>query len=407
MDFSLVELNDAQQAFLSDLNSFLDDNLTPGVYERQRLSGDHFDEEFHRALGTKGWIMPRWPVADGGAGLDAVCTRLLELEMERREAPRATLPMLRLIWPAVDKHGRPELARELKPQVANGSVRFCLGYTEPNGGSDIAAAKVRAVRDGDDWIVNGSKVFTSNAQSAQYTFLITRTDPTVPKHKGLTMFLAPLNAPGIEVQALRMLGDTRTNVVYFDDARVPDRYRIGAVNHGWSVIHGPLDAEHVGEDAASGLDDISVGGAYMRYLQRSLDATVRWARETSGSDGTRPIDDQVLLAHLGMLATQVEAALCTPGPFGRVKCADVAIDGSQQLLSLVGIEGTVTRGQDGAIGDGVVEFAHRVAQATSIYGGTTEVFRAMIAEHSLGLPRPDYPGRKMLAPRSGASPLER
>jgi 3-oxocholest-4-en-26-oyl-CoA dehydrogenase alpha subunit len=406
MDFSLVELTDAQQAFLGDLNVFLDDNLTPGVYERQRLSGDNFDEEFHRALGSKGWIMPRWPVAEGGAALDAVCARLLELELERREAPRATLPMLRLIWPAVQKHARPDLARELKPQVANGSVRFCLGYTEPDGGSDIAAAKVRAVPDGDDWIVNGSKVFTSNAQSAQYTFLITRTDPSAPKHKGLTMFLAPLNTPGIEVRPLEMLGNTRTNVVYFADARVSDRYRIGPVNAGWSVIHGPLDAEHVGGGAASGLDDISVGGPYMRYLQRSLDATVRWARTAASAEGTPRIDDPALLAQFGALATQVEAALCTPGPFGRVKCADVAIGGSQQLLSLVGIEGTVAEGQDGAVGNGVVEFAHRVAQATSIYGGTNEVFRAMIAEHSLGLPRPDYPGRKMLVPRGGPSPLE-
>jgi alkylation response protein AidB-like acyl-CoA dehydrogenase len=314
--FSLVELTDAQQAFLSDLSLFLDGNLTPGVYERQRLSGDNFDEEFHRALGSKGWIMPRWRVAEGGAALDAVCARLLELELERREAPRATLPMLRLVWPAVEQHARPDLARELKPQVANGSVRFCLGYTEPDGGSDIAAAKVRAVPDGDDWIVNGSKVFTSNAQSAQYTFLITRTDPAAPKHKGLTMFLAPLDIPGIEIRGLEMLGNTRTNVVYFDDARVPDRYRIGAVNGGWSVLHGPLDAEHVGGGAVSGLDDLSVGGAYMRYLQRSLDATVRWARESISSDGTRRIDDPVLLAQLGVLATQFEAALCTPGPFG-------------------------------------------------------------------------------------------
>jgi alkylation response protein AidB-like acyl-CoA dehydrogenase len=396
MDFSLVALTEAQQAFLNELSLFLDSNLTQGVYERQRLSGDNFDEEFHRALGSKGWIMPRWPVAEGGAALDAVCARLLELELERREAPRATLPMLRLVWPAVEQHARPDLARELKPQVASGSVRFCLGYTEPDGGSDIAAAKVRAVQDGADWIVNGSKVFTSNAQSAQYTFLITRTDPAVPKHKGLTMFLAPLDAPGVEVRGLEMLGNIRTNVVYFDDARVPDRYRIGAVNGGWSVLHGPLDAEHVGDGAVSGLDDLSVGGAYMRYLQRSLDATVRWARETTSSEGTRRIDDPVLLAQLGALATQFEAALCTPGPFGRVKCADVAIDGSQQLLSLVGIEGTVAEGQDGAVGNGVVEFAHRVAQATSIYGGTNEVFRAMIAEHSLGLPRPSYPGRKLL-----------
>ena len=136
----------------------------------------------------------------------------------------------------VEAHADPGLRDELKPQVASGEVRFCLGYTEPDGGSDIAGAKTRAVRDGDEWVINGQKIFTSNAQNSQYVFLITRTDPTLPKHKGLTMFLVPTSSPGFERQPLPTIGDETTNISYYSDIRLPDRYRIGEVNNGWSTF---------------------------------------------------------------------------------------------------------------------------------------------------------------------------
>ena len=118
--------------------------------------------------------------------------------------------------------------------MANGTVRIAQGYTEPDGGSDIANAKTRAVRDGDEWVINGQKIFTSNAQYATHIFLITRTDPTLPKHKGMTMFLVPTSSPGFERQPLPTIGDETTNVSFYSDIRLPDRYRIGEVNNGWS-----------------------------------------------------------------------------------------------------------------------------------------------------------------------------
>ena len=139
------------------------------------------------------------------------------------------------------KYGQPELVAELKPKVAKGEVRFCLGYTEPDGGSDIAAAKTRAVQEGDEWVINGSKMFTTGAHMSQYIFLITRTDPEQPKHRGLTMFLVPTDWPGVEVHALQTIGEERTNITYYGDVRLPDLYRIGPVNDGWTVVHGPLD----------------------------------------------------------------------------------------------------------------------------------------------------------------------
>ena len=150
-----------------------------------------------------------------------MCVRILETELRHRDAPIGMLGTTNLVWPAVDAHGDPGLRDELKQQVARGTIRFSLGYTEPDGGSDIANAKTRAVRDGDEWVINGQKIFTSSAQYATHVFLITRTDPSLPKHKGLTMFLVPTSSPGFERQPLPTIGDETTNVTLYSDIRRP------------------------------------------------------------------------------------------------------------------------------------------------------------------------------------------
>jgi alkylation response protein AidB-like acyl-CoA dehydrogenase len=351
----------------------------------------------HLALGQRGWIMPAWPAERGGAGLDPVRERILELELARAEAPWVTLGTTRLVVAAVEKYADPLIREDLLRGVAEGTVRFCLGYTEPDGGSDIAAAKVRAVRDGDEWVIDGSKIFTTGAQNCQYTFLITRTDPDLPKHKGLTMFLVPLGGPGIEIQPIRTFGNERTNVVYFGDVRVADTYRLGGVNDGWTVLRGPLDAEHSfgGDSSARKLADLSVGRSFVHALDRALDTAVTWA-VTPGPDGARPADDPYVRYRLGEIEMDIQAALCTPGPMGRVKCSEALVHGAAALLDLVGPEALISEGAADALGGGRIDFAHRYAQGTATYGGTVEVFRGMIAQHVLGLPRPSFPGAKVL-----------
>ena len=270
MDFSAVALTEAQQAFADEVRAFLDEHLTPEVDARRRAAAANYDEELYLALGAKGWLEPRWRKEDGGAELDDVCARILETELRERDAPILVLGTTNLVWPAVEASGEPGLRDELKPQVANGTVRIALGYTEPDGGSDIANAKTRAERDGDEWLINGQKIFTSNAQYATHVFLITRTDPSLPKHKGLTMFLVPTSSPGFERQPLPTIGDETTNISYYSDIRLSDRYRIGEVNNGWSVLHGPLDAEHSMGASASKLDDASIGTGLMHPLDKGV-----------------------------------------------------------------------------------------------------------------------------------------
>src|SRR3984957_9998676 len=391
MDFSAVVLTEAQQAFAEEVRAFLDEHLTPEVYAGVRERADHTDEGLVLALGAKGWLMPQWSKEDGGAELDDVSVRILETQLRERDAP-ATVGE-QLPWPAVDNLADRGLHAELKPGVAKGTVRVCLGYTEPDGGSDIAGAKTRAVRDGDEWIINGQKIFTSNAQHSTHVFLITRTDPTLPKHKGLTMFLVPTSSPGFERQPLPTIGDETTNISYYSDIRLSDRYRIGEVNNGWSTLHGPLDVEHHIGEHQSKLDG-GPGAGYVRFLARSVEAVTRWAKDVPDGDGPL-IGAEGFLAGIGHLLVEMEASAVTPAAMAKIKGSDTARLGFEELIDLVGPAATLPFGADGAIGDGVIEFGHRQAQLTATPGGTVEVFRTIIAQHDLGLPRPDYPGRRV------------
>ena len=394
MDFGRVELDDTHQQLLKDVETFVAETVTEEVHEKERLTGDGFNEKVHLALGSRGWIMPSWPVEQGGAGLDYLGSKILEVQLAKAKVPWITYSTTKLVWSAVEKYLDPEVLADVRPKVASGHVRFCLGYSEPDGGSDIANAKVRAVRDGDEWVINGSKIWTTGAQQCQYVFLITRTDPDLPKHKGLTMFLVPLSAPGIEIQAIRTYGNERTNVVFYSDVRISDRYRLGGVNAGWSVLHGPLDEEHSIGGEASDLDDASVSRPFLRELEYALDGAAEWARTATRPDGSHPADDPSVRMRLGEVATELEAGLSATGPAGRVLGSEALIRGGAKLADLVGPEALLPAGAEGAVAGGAIDYAHRYAQGTATYGGTVEVFRNIISQHILGLPQLNLPGRR-------------
>lgn len=373
MDFSRVELTERQAAFARDVDAFFAEWAGPALDHEER-TGDGFYEPLHRAMGERGWILDTWPVSDGGAGLDAVEHRILTLAKERTGLPFTTLDTTVRVAEALRRHGDP---RGLLRGVARGTIRFCLGYTEPEGGSDVAAARTRATRDGDDWVVNGSKIFTTGAHNCQYAFTLTRTNPNVPKHRGLTMFLVPLDAPGVEIRPIHTFGGERTNVVYFDGVRVADDLRVGEVDRGWSVLHERLDVEHGLVAASDGLAHPSVRTPYAVMLARCVDAVHAWLRR-------HPEASDDLRYRLGVVAAEAEAALSAPKHYGRVKASQALIAGTAALLEMVGSDPT------GDAPVALVEYAHRFAQGTAIYGGTVEIFRNIIADE-LGLPRPTYP----------------
>ncbi|MGI5217861.1 acyl-CoA dehydrogenase family protein [Nocardia sp. CA-290969] len=389
MDFSVVELSDEDQAFRARARAFLDTHVTDEVRRRDRETGDNFDEGVHLAMGAEGWLAAELN-KPGEGGLDRLRRRIWDLEKRRARVPWVTWGTTAIVLGSVRDYGSPELKEEILPKVASGEVRLCLGYTEPDGGSDVATCKTRAVRDGDQWVINGSKMFTTGAHNCQYVFLITNTDPEARKHKSLTMFLVPLNTPGIEIQGIRTVDGDRTNIVYYSDVRVDDKYRLGEVNGGWSVLMGPLNTEHGVVDAAGdGLQDVSIMTHQGAMTAVAVDRIAALAAQPR-PDGSRLLDDASVAYRLGRSIARMEASLSAPHMFGRVAIAQAMRDISPDLMDLLGPAAALPVETEGAADDGGAEYIYRWAPLCGIYGGTLEVFRNMIAQHVLGLGKPNY-----------------
>jgi len=389
MEFSRVALAAEDQAFQDDLRSFLGSIVTDEVIRHDRETGENFDEGVHLALGAQGYLTEYYN-AEADGGFDALRMRIFELEIARSRAPWFHSGTTRMVAQALQQFASPELVAAVMPGVLAGHTRLCLGYTEPEGGSDVATCKTRAARDGAGWIINGSKMFTSNAQNAQYVFLITNTDADAPKHQSLTMFLVPMNSPGIEVQGIRTVDGDRTNITYYSEVRVDDKYRVGEVNGGWVVLRGALNAEHGTIDRDSqGLQKVSAMSEHVTLLAEAVDRIAGIVAEPD-EDGDRLIDDESVKYRLGRSIARMEAALSTPDMFGRVANAQVMRDVTPDLMDILGSASALAVGTDGAADDGGAEFLFRLASPMGIYGGTLEVFRNMIAQHALGLGRPNY-----------------
>ena len=381
MDFSAIDLSAEDQVFLDETRAFITKHVTDEVLRRQREFGENFDEQVHLALGEAGYLAADWRLESEG-GFSAVRRRIFHLEIARAHTPWYHWGTTSVVARLVQQFGVPELAEKVVPGVLSGEIRLCLGYTEPEGGSDVATCKTRAVRDGSSWVINGSKMFTSNAQNARYVFLLTNTDPQGSRHKNLTMFLVPLDTPGIEIQAIRTLDGDRTNIVYYSDVRVDDLYRIGEVNGGWTVMRSALDSEHgIGDPEDHGLQYIAALSAHGDLMAEVVDTVAAFLAE---------VGDESVKYRLGRGIARMEAALSTPGMFGRVAIAQTMRDISPDLMDILGTASALPAGTRASATDGAGEHLYRLALPVGIYGGTLEVFRNMIAQHTLKLGRPSY-----------------
>jgi alkylation response protein AidB-like acyl-CoA dehydrogenase len=380
MDFSRVELSDDDRQFQGELRAFLKTLVTQEVIERDRQTGENFDEGVHLALGTAGYLERDFKDERDG-GFSPLRRRIWNLEIGRAHTPWFHWGTTAMVAHSVAQFGSSGLKDEVLAHVLSGRYRLCLGYTEPEGGSDVATCKTRAVRDGDGWIINGSKMFTSNAHNAQYVFLLTNTDPDAPKHQSLTMFLVPMDAAGVEIQPIRTVDGDRTNITYYSDVRVDDKYRVGEVNGGWTVLREALNAEHgTVERDAHGLQKLAVMSEHLSLLAEAVDRVAAVAS----------LDDESVKYRLGRSIARMEAAMSTPEMFGRVANAQTMRDVTPDLMDILGAASSLPVGTDGAADDGGAEYVFRLAGPTGIYGGTLEVFRNMIAQHALGLGRPNY-----------------
>jgi alkylation response protein AidB-like acyl-CoA dehydrogenase len=382
------DIDDAHPGFRQEVSAFLDDFVTPELLDRCRRTGTNHDWDLHRALGAKGWFAGGWPTEYGGRGEEGAGEMLiLDDELERRAVPSDGLGMTLLVANTVLRAGSEEMKRSVLPRALAGEMVICLGYTESHGGSDVAAATTAAVRDGEDWVINGHKMFTTLAHEAEYVFLLTRTNPDVPKHSGLTMFLVPMGAPGVEVQPIWTIGDVRTNATYYTDVAVPDSARVGEIDDGWGVMGVALMFERSG------------GGAEARLFLEAVSA----ARSATAPDGTSLLEDDSVRERLARIAIEREVSSLLrlrslwaqasgsrsmiEGSMFKLFSAESQVRAAGDLVDIFGPLGLLEAGHPAAPADG--EFAHeyRHSIVLPIYGGSSEMQRRIIAERGLGLPR--------------------
>ncbi len=382
------DLDDANPEFRREVAEFLDQHVTPELFERCRRTGTHHDWDLHRALGARGWYAGGWPTEYGGRGNEGSHEILiLSDELERRGIPSDGLGMTMLVANVIWRAGSEGMKRRVLPRALAGEMVICLGYTESHGGSDVADARTTSIWDGNHWVINGHKMFTTLAHEAEYVFLLTRTNPEVPKHRGLTTFLVPMDASGIEVQPIWTIGDVRTNATYYADVVVPDTARVGEVDDGWGVMGIALMFERTG------------GGADARLFKDA----VRAARSMTGTDGGCLLDDESVRERLSRLAIEREVSTLLrlrsqwaeaqgstsmiEGSMFKLFSAESQVRAASDLLDIFGSLGLLEAGDPAAPGAG--EFSHefRHSIVLPIYGGSSEVQRRIIAERGLGLPR--------------------
>ena len=385
MDFAWDAETEAVRREVRDL---LAEQLTPEVEDHLYATGESHDDAFVRALGARDWIAPEWH--DGGTPLDPAHAHVMEEELARAEAPFYAVSTAMMVGRVIASDGSEELRSAILPKIARGEVAIALGMTEPEAGSDVAAVQTRArsVHDGAGWVIDGQKMFTTNAHAADYVFLLARTDPDSERHRGLTTFLVPLDRRGIEVQAVRTLSGERTNITFYSEVFVEDSWRISDIDGGWRSLMLALQDEH--------------SAPFSPHLARLLHAAERWAAEP-GTDGVAPIGRDDVRRRLVQAATDLEVARLlearttwmeangdvpvAEGPMSKLFSTEAAVRRAEDLTALVGPDALRSRGDATAVAGGHIEHALRFSLGTTIYAGTSEVQRNIIAQRRCGLPR--------------------
>jgi 3-oxocholest-4-en-26-oyl-CoA dehydrogenase alpha subunit len=364
--------------------------VTDEARARVLATGTHDDPELRRALAATGWLTAHWPVEDGGRGWDGLSVAPLFEEAGRYGAPIEGYLNTLLVAELLRRVGTRGQRTSILPHLVAGDALVALGISEPDAGSDAAASKTRAERDGDGWVINGQKMFTTYAEVAQYVFLLARTNPDVPKHRGLTTFLIPMDAEGVRVEPVRTLGGERTNITFYAGTRVPDELRVGDVDAGWDMIGHVLRLER-------GVFPVVPG-----RCARLLEQAVAWAGAAPGEGAGRRLDDDDAREDLAWIAVTNEIgrllALRTvavhtegrvpvvEGSMTKLFTTEAMQDAVARLLDVTGPAGMVAGHEPGAVQGGAFERAFRHAPLETITGGTSEIQRDIIAA-GLGLPR--------------------
>jgi alkylation response protein AidB-like acyl-CoA dehydrogenase len=391
MDF---EFSEDQQRFLEEVERFLDENHDPEVMDPTRENMAQIVDTpprraFMAKLGEQGWLGMTWPKEYGGQEGDGVYEYLLNEALARRGAPQIGKGV-GIIGKTLIRHGSEKLKQEFLPKILRNEVEFAVGYSEPNAGSDAASMQLKATRDGDGWRLNGQKTWTTSAHFAEWYWVGARTDPEAPKHHGITLFLVPMDHPGLTIRPIWTMGDERTNEVFFDDVFVPDDYVVGDLNRGFQYIAQALDLER-----------------FTMFTYSQIDERIKLLVDhvrTASRDGEPLRDDPVVRQRVARIVTEGEVARLLGLRFVHASLAGgdppraeaseyklFATELSKRVADAsmdIGAPGSQLRvGTEEAPLGGRAESTYRYTVIDTIGGGTSEVQKNIIATRKLGLPK--------------------
>ncbi|WP_281018592.1 MULTISPECIES: acyl-CoA dehydrogenase family protein [unclassified Minwuia] len=401
MDLSLTP---EEEAFRSEVRDFLDTAMTENAKEAGRLTAGVVSDfegsmDWYRALSKKGWIAPFWPVEHGGTGWTPMQRYIFDSECQRASTPRLFAMGVRMVAPVIMKFGTPEQKETYLPKIHGGEHIWCQGYSEPGSGSDLASLQCRADRDGDDYVINGTKIWTTGAHHANMMFCLVRTSKEGKPQQGISFIVFPMDLPGIKVDPiLTMSGDHEVNQVFFDDVRVPVANRIGPENEGWTVAKYLLEFERG-------------GSAYSPSLHAMLEKLKKIAAEEPAGNGEALIQDADFRSRLADLEAQVVAleyfekktmSALTTGQNPGAASSIMKLRGSECLQATAAMtveaisyyanpyepetrtpfSNAIPVGPDHSVG---VMAKHLNSRAATIYAGASEVQRNIMAKLVLGL----------------------
>lgn len=342
------------------------------------------DKPFERKLGQRGWLGVSWPVDYGGGGRPVTNQFIVEEEVALHGGPGSDAIGRVIVAPILLAYGSEEQKRQYLPRMARGQIAWCLGYSEPEAGSDLASLQTRAEAEGDDYVISGHKLFTSGAETSDYCWLAARTDTEAPKHRGISILIVPMDAPGVEVRPLDNLLDKHWfNEVIFDNVRVSRRNRVGEENRAWQILNSAL-----------GVERITIYRAFLHL--RTLKALIRYVRQRSRADG-RPrqrLAGLVLEFEVARLLLYRAIGMHAQGQEFRAQAAMVKLfntEYTQRLyeaaIDILGPYGALREGSKGAPWSGAAAHNYLSAAQDTIGAGTSEVQRNIMALRGLGLPR--------------------
>ncbi|MEH7098079.1 acyl-CoA dehydrogenase family protein [Neobacillus vireti] len=387
------QLTEEQLTWQQEIREFLREIITPELLHEVEENEDKptgpLEREYRRRLVEKGWAAINWPKEMGGLGLTAIEKFIFHEEFVYAKAPHPTGAALSIVAPAIFMFGTEENKKEWLPKIMAGEADFALGYSEPNAGTDLAGLQTTAVLDGDEWVINGQKTWNTLGHKVTHQWVAVRTDPALPKHKGISVIIIPNHAPGVTLVKQRTWGNHTTNDVFFENVRVPKNNLIGEANQGWRILTGALDSERV-----------LMGGS--AELRRVYDDLVNFCKHTI-IDGqlliTRPdvknklaelhVDLEIakLFGYRGASLLDSGREISSEASMMKVFATELYTKVADYGMQIVNMYGQLNKEDESAPLAGELEHLYRLAPFHRFGGGTNEVQRNIIAQRGLGLPR--------------------